>query len=215
MGDIWDAARAGDLSEITRLVGQDPGLLDAAQSPFGKTPLIYASVEGHVGVVRWMVDKGGAINKRDFAGWTALSFASSNSRLAVMRLLFEKGADPTISTASDWTPLMVASDKGHLEVVRFLLGIPSVRASMNNRDDEGSTALWRACYYGKGGVARLLLKRGADPTIADDRDITPMAMAKNLTTSYAVSAEGRRECVAALEVRILVLVPIRQHPLLY
>jgi hypothetical protein len=29
MVNIWDAAEAGDLAEVERLVGQDPGLLDA------------------------------------------------------------------------------------------------------------------------------------------------------------------------------------------
>jgi hypothetical protein len=56
---------------------------------------------------------------------------------------------------------------------------------------------------------RLLLEGGADPTIADNHGTTPMAIAKQDAPpplhNYpqpSVSAEGRRECVAALEVRL-------------
>jgi hypothetical protein len=42
---IWQAAKAGDLSEVERLVGHDPGLLDA-KGGGGQTPLMLASREG-------------------------------------------------------------------------------------------------------------------------------------------------------------------------
>jgi hypothetical protein len=40
---IWDAAKAGDLAEVERLVGQDPGLVNAKDWR-GYTPLLYASL---------------------------------------------------------------------------------------------------------------------------------------------------------------------------
>jgi hypothetical protein len=39
---IWRAARAGDRAEVQRLVGQDPGLLNA-KDDLGWTPLMSAS----------------------------------------------------------------------------------------------------------------------------------------------------------------------------
>jgi ankyrin repeat protein len=200
MDGIWQAAKAGDVGEVERLVGQDPGLLDAEDGGVGRTPLMLASRQGHVGVVRWLLRKGAAINEADLADQTALLYACEEGRAPVVSLLLERGADPTIANYAGRTPLMVASCDGHLEVVRLLLGHPSAKMIINHRENDGETALWRACKYGHGGVARALLEIGADPTIADNEGTTPVAISKQ-HPSDARCAEGRRECVAALEVR--------------
>jgi hypothetical protein len=62
-------------------------------------------------------------------------------------------------------------------------------------------------------VIRALLQAGADPTIADDNGITPMAIAKQMLAAILstpaeyrermvgrFSVEARRECAAMLEV---------------
>jgi ankyrin repeat protein len=188
---IWEAAEAGDLAEVQRLVGHDPGLLNAM-----------ASEEGHVGVVRWLLDHGAPVNHQgDFEG-TALWYASCYGHAPVARLLLERGADPAIVDAEGATPLLIASSNGHLEFVRVLLGHPSGRATIDDRDEDGQTALLGACFSGYTGIARALLESGADPTIAHNDGTTPMAYAKQDPDPYRddISAEGRRECVVALEV---------------
>jgi hypothetical protein len=53
-------------------------------------------------------------------------------------------------------------------------------------------------------LGRSLLEGGADPTIANNHGITPMAVAESDLTEqekFVISAKRRRECVAALEVR--------------
>jgi ankyrin repeat protein len=205
MTSIWRASNEGNLAEVERLVGQDPGLLNAG-GRHGHTPLILASERGHVGVVRWLLDKEAAIDERDCFDWTALWLACSYGRAPVVRLLMERGADPTIANGLGATPLMAASNGGHLEVVRLLLGHPSAETIINCRDHYGKTALSEACDYGRGGVVRALLGSGADPTIAHNNGRTPMAMAKQLDLlPYGATVEGRRECVAALEVSFFAL----------
>jgi hypothetical protein len=69
MKGIWDAAEAGDLAEVQRLVGQDPGLLDATMRDYRLQDAPDARLrQGHVGVVRWLLDKGAAINERGYLG---------------------------------------------------------------------------------------------------------------------------------------------------
>jgi uncharacterized protein len=198
---IWGAAFFGDRAEAQRLVGQDPGLLNARNFS-GRTPMMVASLEGRVGVVLLLLDKGAAINVRDASGWTALYLACFKGHHPMVRLLLERGADPTIADQWGTIPLITASSQGHLEVVRSLLGRPSGKATLNHRSRRGETALWQACMYGRGGVVRALLESGADPTIASDNGDTPMAVAKlDGVIPKGATAEGRRECVAALEVR--------------
>jgi ankyrin repeat protein len=214
---IWRAAKAGDLAEVEALVGQNPGLLNAGDN-LRMTPLMFASQRGHVGVVRWLVDQGAAINERDAMGCTPLYYACVYGHSPVVRVMVESGANPTIAgtysaDTAGWTPLIAASDQGRLEVVRVLLGHPGAKATINSRDRQGRTVLWLACHWGRGGVARALLEGGADPTIADSEGITPTAIAKQ-QAPFRAYVEGRRECVAALEVSLpLPLLP-SQHLLL-
>jgi ankyrin repeat protein len=133
--------------------------------------------------------------------------ACYEGRLPVVRLLVEKGADPSIvDNTKRWTPLIIASVQGHLEVVRSLLGHSGAKETINQRDNEGATALWQACLYGRGGVVRALLESGADPTISIHGGLTPMRLAK-LDAIYpdGVTVANRRECVAALEVSFCLL----------
>jgi ankyrin repeat protein len=208
MADIWQAAYDGDLAEVERLVGHDPGLLDAKDEQHGQTPLMGASFKSHVEVVRWLLDQGAATNVVPKNGQTALFLACDRGNPLVVQLLLERGADPTITDHKGVTPLILASFIGYLEVVRLLLGHTSADIIISQRHDEGGTAPWEACYKGQRGVVEALLESGADPTIANIDGITPMDIAKEDAPPpdpdkprFDVSTEGRRECVAALEVR--------------
>jgi ankyrin repeat protein len=205
MADLWRAVSRGDVGEVKRLVGQDAGLLNAKDEDSGETPLMHASYEGHVGVVRCLLDAGAAMDQRDAQGGTALWHASRGGHSPVVELLLARGADPAIAGYARMSPLSQASVGGHLEVVHFLLGHSSVKATIDSRDDYGQTALWCACCMGRGGVARALLENGADRFIGTEDGITPMDIAKRdlkeNEVACGVTAEGRRDCVAALEVR--------------
>jgi uncharacterized protein len=203
MNDVWDAAEAGDLSEVQRLVGGDPRLLNAKGRWSGSTPLMLASRAGRAEVMRWLVDRGAAVGERSNNGYTALSLASSRGHTPVVRLLLEGGADPTFVHAFGSSPLIEACKEGRLEALRCLLDHPSAAATINHRDSGGTTALYWACVFGYVGALRALLEKGADPAIVDRQGNSPMAVARR----YKQPA-----CVEALEVRSS-LPPSSPHPL--
>jgi ankyrin repeat domain-containing protein 17 len=190
---IVAGARRGDLEEVRRLVQRERWLVDAVWQYW--SPLTAAAHDGHVEVVRYLLDEGAGINLRLHGRRAALSYACSEGRLEVVALLLARGAR---STASDdgWTPLMDAARKGHTDIVELLLahreGEQLERQIINDR----RTALHVACYDGHAGVVMLLLGAGADPHVVDSLGDTPLR--------YAVS-RGRAECVALLQVRIVSL----------
>jgi ankyrin repeat protein len=142
---------------------------------------------GHVGVVRWLLDKGAATDLRDRYFLTALWASSHHDRFSVVKLLLERGVDPCVVAGHRYSlHLMRATSRSCA-----LLSYPSAKANINHCDNGGRTALWEACERGRWRVVRALLESGADPTIAPTiphlSGITPMAVAK-----------GRhRECVVA------------------
>jgi hypothetical protein len=108
---IWEAAEAGNLEAVKRLVAVQPSRLNrkARHSHRGLTALTVASYNGRLEVARWLVNNGADIDVRDssYHSNTALYHACERGRLGVVRLLLEKGADPTIVDDMVYTPLDV------------------------------------------------------------------------------------------------------------
>jgi len=79
-------------------------MVNAVQSHGGMTGLMMAAREGHLKLVRFLVDKCGArIDAHDSQKWTALCFALDRGRGDVARHLLESGADPHVLTLEGQT----------------------------------------------------------------------------------------------------------------
>lgn len=173
--DICTAAERGDVEAVRRLLNQDCGLIEAriSEGNLSRTPLMLAALEGHMGVVRFLVDEGADVNARDADGETALYMAAGWGHEEVVAYLLSRGADARTSNRYGCTALHEASCEGHLCVVRLLLHTLGGRG-LDDADEEGRTALWSACHYGRTEVVRALLLAGASHAIADHSGITPL-----------------------------------------
>jgi hypothetical protein len=84
------AAIAGDLAEVQKWVAVK-GVDINARDNIGRTPLYWASANGHESVVRLLLDKGADVNTCDNDGRTPVYEASSNGHESVVRLLCDRG----------------------------------------------------------------------------------------------------------------------------
>jgi len=62
---------------------------------------------------------------------------------------------------------------------------------IDEQNEVGKTALWRACHGGNWVVAQALVEGGADPTLADNTGQSPQDIAKEKGKKYVTILEVR------------------------
>ena len=88
------AAAGGRLEEIRSLL--DRGANINAVTTYNRTPLHYASINGHHQCIELLLDRGANINAVKADKWTPLHFASINGHHQCIELLIDRGADKSI-----------------------------------------------------------------------------------------------------------------------
>lgn len=121
------------------------------------------------------------MNARSKGGQTALIQAVDRNKLPHASFLLDCGADYTIAGHLGNTPLHFACRHGNEQMYKKLIE----RAKMDDehqsfqefldlRNKDGCTALHRATNEQRVSIVQLLLRHGADFTIANNRDVTPL-----------------------------------------
>ena len=120
----------------------------------GATLLHFASQEGMIELVRYLVDTVGAtIDVKNGVGSTALDEAAYKGHADIASLLISKGADVDTQTNSGYTPLHRAAFYNHVQVVSLLL---LSGASPLLKDNDMKTAYDAAIAQGNADCAELL-----------------------------------------------------------
>jgi uncharacterized protein len=183
------AVRQGDVQQLTRILGTDPGL--ASSWINSVAPLHhFADAPGHrpnaAGIVNALVAAGADLNAHARDSWhheTPLHWAASNDDVALIDALLDAGADiehpgssidggPPIQSAlgyAQWAAVGRLWERGartglsHAAVLGRMEAVISLveTASPADRDDI-SVAFWNACRAGQLDIARYLLAHGAD-----------------------------------------------------
>ncbi|XP_034251058.1 ankyrin repeat domain-containing protein 17 isoform X2 [Thrips palmi] len=125
------------------------------------TPLMEAAQEGHLELVKYLLDQNANVTAQTQTGDTALTYACENGHTDVADLLLQYGSDLEHESEGGRTPLMKACRAGHQCTVKFLIqkGADVNRQSTNN----DHTPLSLASAGGHLAVVQLLLQHNADP----------------------------------------------------
>jgi len=107
------------------------------------------------------------------SGETPLLVAINAKGLATIELLLELGADPDHGGVQ--IPLSAAVVTGEVPIIEALL---AAGAEIDQRDEDGCTALMDAAAAGNLEMVKLLVEAGADPNAVDDLDRTALDVAQ-------------------------------------
>ena len=139
---LFEAIKKGNLSDVINAIKNGANI--NGQDKNGNTPLDKASQNGHFEIVRFLVENGADIHKRDVlypaaykgdenivkylvehgadvSKSNALYAAVSNDHENVVKYLIEHGADINKTDKFGWTPLLLAMTKGHGNIVKYLV----------------------------------------------------------------------------------------------
>ena len=123
----------------------------------GRTLLHYAAREGHLEVVKYLINKGSNINEKDnYGGRIPLHYAAMNEHLEVVKYLINKGANIDEKDNRGVTALHQAIYWGRLNVVKFLV---RNGANIHERNNEGKSPLEETAYAGDTEGVRNYLSR--------------------------------------------------------
>uniref|UniRef100_A0A8C6L3J3 E3 ubiquitin-protein ligase MIB2 n=1 Tax=Nothobranchius furzeri TaxID=105023 RepID=A0A8C6L3J3_NOTFU len=104
----------------------------------GKTALQVAAHQGHMEVVKALLQANSSVEVKDEDGDTALHYTAFGNQAEIARLLLSKGANINLLNNSMCTALQIAVNKGFTDVVRVLT---DHSADVNLQDSYGDTPL--------------------------------------------------------------------------
>lgn len=169
--DFFKAVEIDDASTVTRLLarGFDPNTPD----PEGQVGLFLALRGGAHKAGRALVEHADTkVDTSNASGETPLMIAALRGSLEWSQRLAERGAQ---INRSGWTPLHYAASGPEPKVVAYLL---DRAAAIDAAAPNGSTALMMAARYGNEESVSLLLARGANPRLRNQRNMSAADFAR-------------------------------------
>ncbi|MHC4680187.1 MAG: ankyrin repeat domain-containing protein [Planctomycetota bacterium] len=154
---IHKAANKGDLEKVKRIIERDPTQI-SVQDNLGKTPLYYASSEGHTEIVEYLLAHGAAIELGNNLAERPLAKAAKFRHYNTVKVLLEHGATVNCKDKYGNIPLHEAALWGGEKLINLLI---SYGADVNARDEHQNTPLHQAAMLNNIEAAKALVEHGA------------------------------------------------------
>eukprot|EP00042_Codosiga_hollandica_P035345 m.261520 g.261520 ORF g.261520 m.261520 type:complete len:387 (+) comp54610_c0_seq11:92-1252(+) len=170
---LHDAARQGQERLCKLLIWRGVDINSMYERPGlpPATPLYLAAAEGHLVLVRLLIQAGANVNLSNPNGLTPLHEAAWRGDSEIARELLAAGASPLTMSQFGTTPLHDAVLGNHMEIIALLI---KHGANVNAADSCGNTALLRACEAGSIETIAYLLNNGADTNLGNVFGDTPL-----------------------------------------
>ncbi|KAI8611463.1 hypothetical protein BC830DRAFT_1245144 [Chytriomyces sp. MP71] len=152
----------------------------------GETPLLKAAYSGHLGVVRFLLERGANVAHADKDGWTALHNACARGFEDIVRvLLASQNVAINALSITRFSPLMSASAKGHVHIVSLLL---DHGADTNPTNKYGDSALALAAQNEHPHIVLLL----ADKNVTHPYSPTPSTSGTQHSSALELVFESQK-----------------------
>lgn len=175
--DFFRAVNVDNAGKVAELLnrGFDPNTL----SESGQVALYLAMREDCPNVAEVLLASPALkIDAANAVGETALMMAALNGRLDWAKKLLDRGAQVH---KPGWSPVHYAASGPSTELLALLL---DRGADLNARAPNGSTPLMMAARYGTEDSVNLLLRRGADKKLLNDRNLSAADLARNIDRTW-------------------------------
>lgn len=167
---LYVAAEGGHTEIARKLIEHGADVKLTGRS--GISPVAAAAYAGHDAIVEVLLTRGADDRAPDETGKPPIVYAAAGARLDTVTRLLARNIDINTRYPNDLTLLMWASGPDEkvpeaqaIKVVSYLL---DQGPRIDDRDARGRTALMIAAEGGRAEIAKLLLVRGADPSLRDN-----------------------------------------------
>jgi ankyrin repeat protein/L-ascorbate metabolism protein UlaG (beta-lactamase superfamily) len=172
-GEIHQAVADGDAARVRELLRGDPTLAEVPDEAdqFSSLPLHLAARNGHMEIVKLLLDAGTDVDCGDSDESTPLHVAALRRHQDIVAFLLAKGADVNRRDKNGAYGLSFAASGGDSAIVGLIL---DSGADLNYRGPNGETLYHFACPRGLTELFDLLVERGDDINSATADGMTPL-----------------------------------------
>ena len=127
-GQLFDAAKTGDVGNLSALLDKYPQKLEARNKPYEHTLLHVAAFAGHLPIIDLLLERGLDVNAREKGDNTyAMHWAAAAGHIDVVRRLADAGGD-VVGHGDDhelevigWASCWEGADQRHAAIAEFLV----------------------------------------------------------------------------------------------
>ncbi|XP_055495799.1 ankyrin repeat and SOCS box protein 3 isoform X3 [Leucoraja erinacea] len=159
---LFLAAEKGHIA-IVRTLLKNEARINGAHSACLWSLVHQAAYQGHLDVLKFLLEKGADKESKDDYGITPLFLAAQYGKVESLRTLIQHGSNVNCQAYDKATPLFIAAQEGHVECVEVLLS-HGVDANLYCNEDDWQLPIHAAAQMGQVkffAIIYMLLKAGA------------------------------------------------------